>query len=303
MNARQIMVATACAALWQAQATASEYKVATIGVGRAADPDSVAYTFELNFNKPEADDPPDGHALAVFRSRSGRGSSDWFFAPNATASLGNGAQAASDNVTLSTPFMQTMEFRSAEDRGGKPEDRKGRPELSLTKSISPVTLASNKAFSDAILYARVSSDLYYQHRIRKRPDGSLSSVLWGTRAGLRLDPGARLERGERTGPMFLRIVPSCGFGIDGWKYFQFKAEGDGFLLYNDPRLGSYKGFGLVKLALAVRFRGSGPTTGDMPPLFPIGVTLKYALGNDEPTYERQNVVTVGLSLYTKPARL
>jgi len=292
MNGRLALVWALEALLLPEAAAAQEYKAVTVGLGADFARDSTAYTFDFVFNQPEGDDPADPRVLVILGSQTA--STHWYFAPVATASFGNGVKTASNNLTLRLPFTAQLVL----NRGGN--ERRGRPVELLNIRLTPVNLATDKDISTALLYASLGADLFYRQWVRKRPDGSLRALQWSLRIGTRADGGGRLRGSSYASGVFFRAVPSTSWALKWRRYVNLSATGQLFLLANDQAFPSKTTRGLFKSELALRFRGRGSDSeGAEPGLFPLGIGMKYTRGRDEPGYEYQNVLTVGLAFYTR----
>lgn len=179
------------------------YRAATIRVGRNFLSDSTAYTFDFAFNQPEADDPEAPHVLWMIR----KAATHWDFAPTATASLGNGAQSAPDNLLLLSPFTGQFILNR-----GSGQATSG-PLLLANVHLTPLGFSSNKDLTTALLYPGIGIEVYYRQWVPKRLDRPLRSWQCGLRLGVQLNAGRRFDRVADSAGGFLRVIPSTSIAL------------------------------------------------------------------------------------------
>jgi hypothetical protein len=261
-----------------AESRPPELKVLTMSFGRRFGPDSTAVAATFAVDQPEAPNAGSPLELATFKCLGGF----CHVVPSSQVSLGNGTKSAANNLAVQVPIDT---WRSIQKR------------LWGHIMLTPLAFTADRAFDTSILYASLGGDLYLD---RTSYLGQMPTFRWSARLGGRADLGERMNKGATPDATLYRFVPSSEVTLNWTQYLKLTVSGKVFIIQSDPFVGGNNTFGLASGSLDLRFRAPGPVYSDgLPRLLPIGVSLKYTRGHDEPKYEEQNALTVGLALYTR----
>jgi hypothetical protein len=257
-------------AAWPA---AAQDRLITIGAGVASDSTGRAYSFALSFNRTESADAEPGAALwthAVGRSL-------WTLIPSAEANIGSGVDVASNNVLVE---IALADWISA-----------GRGQWRV--SLAP-TVTADKNFQTGLYYARLGAERVWYNN----PD--YPRVF----AALRLDmDGGRRTSDALAGTTFWRAVPHASLTIANRSGFELIAAARVWNIRGDTTVISNGSRVFVRTELTYRFPdwaqpgGAEADPYAEPEHGPLGLTIGYVYGYDEPLFARQHALTIGLSLY------
>ncbi len=252
----------------------AQEKLITVGAGIASDSTGRAYSFNLSFNRTESAESEPGVALWTHFS----GRSLFALIPSIEANIGSGVDVASNNVLVE---LSIDNWISA-----------GRGQWRF--SLGP-TLTKDKNFETGVYYARLGGErVWYNNPSYPRVFVAL---------GVDLDGGRRATN-SLAGTTFGRLVPHAAFTI---------ASHSGLELVTNARLWNIRGDetvvpngsrALIKSDLTYRLSkrskaGSEKDEYTEPEPGPIGVTISYVYGYDEPLFARQHALTLGMSIYRK----
>jgi hypothetical protein len=254
-----------------------EFKLIALGAGSTFGPDSTAFTFAFALDQPETPNAPSPLEIAAFRCFG----SFCHLIPSAQVTLGNGAKSAANNVSVQLP-IETWR-------------RLPRRKL-LHVAFAPGNLSADREFDTAILYTSFGIDVYVDRYSTLKKIAPTKRWYW--RIGARADLGERFNKGPEDNATLTRIVPFTEASFKWKNWLKLSLAGKVFVIQSDPFVGGTHTFALGTVSADIRFAKHGKLYSDgLRPLLPIGLTLKYARGHDEPKYEEQNVLMAGIGLY------
>jgi hypothetical protein len=255
------VVGLVCLALLFNSASGEE-KYAQIGLGTTFEGDSIAYAFDLVFNRTEAQESEAGPYLRVW---SVGNRSVLALQPSATASLGNGTESSPNNLTLKCQLrLQHQQLRAT----------------NWIFALAP-TATSDKDFTTELAYGRLKVEWLYFTSGKRR-----FYVL----AGAGGDVGSRKSKGTSWDGL-ARIVPSLEAKMVIGEKLSLGILASIYAIWGDKTVIPNGTYGNTIATADYRFyvpKGKGPSAG---------LSAKYIVGRDEPGFKKMNALTAGVSLY------